>query len=99
MKVSVKNKVGLIREIKVGFSWTVFFFGPLPFFFRGMSSSGLAWILLSFCTLGISNLFLMFSINKKTAQHYLEIGYEPVGDGWKTAGKKWDVDVLPAVTT
>ena len=42
-------------------------------------------------TLGISNLFLMFMINKQTAHYYLEHGYKPVGDGWDFASATWGV--------
>lgn len=91
MMVSMKNDAGLIRQVKVGFSWTAFFFGGFPFFFRGMPVHGIIWIVLSMLTFGISNLFLMFIINRQTAHYYLEHGYRPVGDGWNVAGPKWGI--------
>lgn len=91
LHVQFKNSSGLTREVKVGFSWTAFFFGGLPFFFRGMPMYGFCWIALAIVTFGISNLFLMFMINKMTAHYYLEHGYEPVGEGWDVAGPKWGV--------
>jgi hypothetical protein len=81
MIVSFKNGAGLVRQVKVGFSWTSFFFGGLPFFFRGMPVHGIIWVILAICTFGISNLVLMFIINKQTAHYYLEHGYKPVGEG------------------
>lgn len=94
MMVSMKNESGLRREVKVGFSWTAFFFGGIPFFFRGMPTQGAMWIILSIVTLGFSNLFLMFIINKQTAHHYLENGYKPIGEGWDLAGGQWGISTL-----
>ncbi len=60
MVVTLKNDAGLTRQVKVGFSWTAFFFGPFPFFFRGMSGSGVIWIIAAMVTLGLSNIYLFF---------------------------------------
>lgn len=36
MKVMLKNEnTGQIKQAKIGFSWTVFFFGFFPAIFRG----------------------------------------------------------------
>lgn len=91
MIVNMQNQVGLTRQVKVGFSWTAFFFGGFPFFFRGMPGHGIIWIILSMITFGVSNLFLMFIINKQTAHHYLEHGYRPTGPGWDIASRKWGI--------
>ncbi len=93
MVVTLKNETGLTRQVKVGFSWTSFFFGPFPFFFRGMSGSGFIWLLLALSTLGLSTIYLWFTINKKTAHHYMEIGYHPIGEGWEEASLKWGVSL------
>ena len=93
MMVSMKNESGLTRQVNVGFSWTAFFFGGFPFFFRGMHIQGIIWIVLALFTFGISNLILMFLINKQTAHHYLENRYKPSGSGWDIAGEKWGISV------
>jgi hypothetical protein len=95
MIVSMKNDAGMIRQVKVGFSWTAFFFGGLPFFFRGIPVYGFLWILLAVCTVGFSNLILAFLINKQTAHSYLERGYKPIGDGWNLAAPKWGIATPP----
>ena len=41
MLVKFRNEMGINREVKVGFSWTSFFFGGFPFLFRGMPLHGL----------------------------------------------------------
>ncbi len=35
MKGILKHPSGLVKEVKAGFSWTTFFFGFFPEFFRG----------------------------------------------------------------
>ena len=96
MEVTMRNEAGMMKKVKVGVAWTVFFFGAIPFFFRGMPGKGFAWLFLSVITFGISNWFLMFKINQYTAQYYLERGYKPVGHGWEIAGPKWGVSVEDA---
>ncbi len=91
MIVTMKNEAGVIRQVKVGFSWTAFFFGGFPFFFRGIPVYGIIWLVLALITCGISNLILMFKINKWTAHYYLEHGYKPAGEGWTIAGPKWGI--------
>lgn len=87
MIVSMKNDAGLVRQVKVGFCWTAFFFGPLPFFFRGMPQNGFIWC----CLPVIGNFVLPFKMNKYTAHYYLEHGYKPIGKGWNTAAPQWGV--------
>jgi uncharacterized protein YecT (DUF1311 family) len=91
MIVSMKNEAGLVRQVKVGFCWTAFFFGPLPFFFRGMPQNGFIWC----CLPVIGNFVLPFKMNKYTAHYYLEHGYKPIGKGWNTAAPLWGV-ALPS---
>jgi len=89
--VCLENEAGMYRSVKVGFSWTVFFFGGFPFFFRGMPLHALAWIVVGVLTLRLSDLVLMFIINKQTAHYYLENGYKPVGKGWDEAKRAWGI--------
>jgi hypothetical protein len=98
MHVKLQNEAGLMREVKVGFSWTSLLFGGFPFFFRGMPIHGIIWLTLAIITGGISNLFLMFMINKMTAQYYMERGYRPAGPGWEIAAVKWGVSAPAAVS-
>ena len=93
MVVKMQNDVGHVREIKVGLSWTAFFFGAFPFFFRGMPAQGFIWLIGSIITMGVAGIFLMFQINKMTARHYLNKGYKPVGEGWEYAGTKFGIVV------
>ena len=96
MFVSMKNDAGVIRTVEVGFSWAALLFGGIPFFFRGMPAYGMVWLVLTFITAGISNLFLAFMINAQTARYYLDRGYHPIGKGWEIAGPAWRMTARPA---
>ena len=84
----VLEKNGLRKEVKVGFSWTVFFFGLFVPLFRG----DLKWaaimffgtILLGFATLGIGGavlgIVMSFVYNKIYIKDLIEKGWNPVGE-------------------
>lgn len=93
MIVNMKNDSGMVRQVKVGFSWTGFFFGGMPFFFRGIPLYGVIWVVLGIITLGVSNFILCFIMNKQTAHYYLEHGYKPTGEGWEFARLKWGMSI------
>jgi hypothetical protein len=79
-RVTLKNKVGVVKELKVGFSWTTFFWGALVPVFRGQWGEVLKWWLLNPCTLGIWGLAQCWTTNKKTIISYIEKGYEPASE-------------------
>ncbi len=105
MKVAFRNSAGLIREVKVGFSWTCLFFGGFPFLFRGMPLHAIFISLISavpplLTLLGVGSIGFFSAIalliipvkaNQITAQYYLEHGYVPVGPGWDYAAQRWGV--------
>lgn len=68
-----KNKV--IREVKVGFSWTVLFFGAFPFAFRGQWGWFFLTALLCICTYGLAGIVMAFFANKITARWLAENGW------------------------
>ena len=88
MDFVVLEKNGLRKEVKVGFSWTVFFFGLFVPLFRG----DLKWaaimffgtILLGFATLGIGGavlgIVMSFVYNKIYIKDLIEKGWNPVGE-------------------
>ena len=92
--VLLKHKSGLIRSVKVGICWTALFLGGVVYLIRGIEKRAVFWIILMVLTLGLSNLILMFTINKNTALYFLENGYKPIGDNWSEACAKWDILTL-----
>lgn len=75
MKVTLVHPSGVRKKVKVGFSWTMLFFGPLVPIFRGDFAGAIRIFLLSLITLGIYGLVACWTYNKKYAQGLLEKGY------------------------
>ncbi|SDC36174.1 hypothetical protein SAMN05421734_10735 [Pelagirhabdus alkalitolerans] len=80
MHIHLKHPSGLVKETKVGFSWTVFFFGFFPPFFRGDWKWGLIILILSSFTFGLSNIVFWFIYNKLYIKDLLEAGYSPADE-------------------
>ncbi|CDN41403.1 MULTISPECIES: hypothetical protein [Paenibacillus] len=85
MRIRLKNAAGGIKDAKVGFSWTTFFFGFFPALFRG----DLKWAVIMFVasvavgifTLGfgawVPGIIFSFIYNKMYIKELLEKGYHP----------------------
>lgn len=73
------NKDKLKKECPIGFSWTVFFFGPIVPLRRGDLKWFLIMLFLNATVVGILANFLWFSknYNKFYIQDWLEKGYKP----------------------
>lgn len=81
------HKSGKCSEVVngfIGFSWTVFFFGPIPMLFRGRIAEAIAFVLLAIMattlTGGIGNFVLWvvaaFCYNKYHLQSLEKEGFE-----------------------
>ncbi|WP_281658644.1 DUF2628 domain-containing protein [Halobacillus sp. Cin3] len=85
MEVSLQNNAGVVKEVKVGFSWTTFFFGFIPALIRG----DLKWSAIMFITALLAGIFTLgfgawipgiifsFVYNKIYIKGLLEKGYLP----------------------
>ncbi|WP_139992268.1 DUF2628 domain-containing protein [Paenibacillus paridis] len=85
MHVQLVNAAGGLKEVKIGFSWTTFFFGFFPALFRG----DLKWAAIMFVaatavgvfTLGfgawLPGIIFSFIYNKMYVKELLEKGYRP----------------------
>ena len=87
MKVILRNDVGMVKECKVGFSWTTMFFGlfvPLTTMFfglfvpliRGDIKNALIMGALSLLTFGLSWLVFPFTYNKMYIKGLLMQGFK-----------------------
>ena len=99
MLVFAENKSGVVATIKVGFSWTSFFFGPFVLLFRGLVLHSIAWFIAAIFTGGLSNIILAFIINKTTGLYKLENGYTQTGDNWSTAANEWGINCTTGDTS
>ncbi len=85
MKVILKHESGLVKEVKKGFSWTLFFFGLFVPLIRGDLKWTIIMLLLQglagALTLGIGafvvSLIFAFVYNKIYIRGLLEKGYRP----------------------
>ncbi|MFE4029224.1 hypothetical protein ACFX4N_24005 [Priestia sp. YIM B13551] len=67
----------VIKQHKVGFSWTTFFFGGWVAMFRGQWSEVAKWVFLNPITIGIWGIVQCWTANGKTITSSLEKGYVP----------------------
>lgn len=87
MVVNLKNSVTRqVKQTKVGFSWTTFFFGPLPSLFRMDWVNCFIMIGAAFLTMGISWIVFPFVYNRMYIAHLLRKGFVPAA--------KQDQDIL-----
>ena len=75
--VRLKHENGITKKAKIGFSWTMLFFGMFVPLFRGDLKWALLSFLLAILTAGISWLVLPFKYNTKYIEKLLEKGYKP----------------------
>ena len=64
MIVRLKNDIGMIKEAKIGFSWTNFFFGAFVPAIRGDWKYAAIMVICSMITCGLSTLVFPFVYNK-----------------------------------
>lgn len=75
--IYMKNPMtGMMREAPVGFSWTVFFFGPVPALFRRDFAGFLIMFVVGLMTLGLSTIVFMFIYNKMHLKGLIKDGYK-----------------------
>lgn len=96
MKINLKNEnTDKLTQNKVGFSWTVFFFGSLSPLFKGdikwFAIMFFAQLALLYVTAGVGSFVLSFVFaffyNKLRIQDLLKSGYVPADDFSKEALK------------
>lgn len=80
MKVYLKNSVGVTKQVKLGFSWTMLFFGFFVPLFRGDLKWTLISLVLSFVTCGFAWFVLPFIYNKAYIKELLYAGWVPADD-------------------
>ena len=92
MKIRLRNTAGVVKEVKVGFSWTTFFFGFIPALIRG----DLKWALIMVLLAGVAGVFTLgvgawipgiifsFIYNKIYIKNLMEKGYTPESESDKS---------------
>lgn len=87
MAVAIWVNNGLKKEVKLGFSWTTFFFGWLVPLFRGDKRSAVSFLIFGFIALILAlftALFALIIYNLIIAWHYNRIYAKfLIENGWK----------------
>ena len=80
MKLNLKNQFGAIKTVKLGFSWTMLFFGFFVPLFRGDWKWAILSFLLPFVTACTSLFILPFLYNKMYIKDLIVKGWTPADD-------------------
>lgn len=80
MKVTLKNQFGQVKQVKVGFSWTMFFFGFFVPIFRGDWKYMLISLLAALLTFGFSWIIFPFIYNKLYINDLIYKGWRPADE-------------------
>ena len=79
------EKNGVIKQAKLGFSWTTMFFGWFVPLIRGDWKWLIVILSIGMVTLGLSNLVFMFIYNKLYVRDLINDGYRPADEFSKTS--------------
>jgi len=77
MKIYLRNAAGLVKQVKLGFSWTTFFFGIFVPLFRGDLKWTILFLILLILTSGFAWIILPFFYNRMYIKSLLEKGWYP----------------------
>ncbi len=78
-KITLENpQTGIIKKAPVGFSWTLFWIGPIVALIRGDMLGGFGMVLLIGITYGVSHLVCPFFYNKFYIKRLLKKGFRVV---------------------
>ena len=84
MIVRLKNDIGMVKEAKVGFSWTNLFFGAFVPALRGDWKYAAIMVVCSRITCGLSTLVFPFVYNKMYIKDLLMKGFLPASEADRT---------------
>lgn len=76
--IVLRNEMGITKQVKVGFSWTMLLFGVFVPLYRGDIKWFLITLFVGFLTVGISWWIFPFFYNKVYYEDLLSKGYKVV---------------------
>lgn len=80
MKINMKTPTGIIKQVKLGFSWTMLFLGVFVPLFRGDFKWAIITFLASLVTCGIAWFVFPFIYNKIYIKEMIEKGWLPADE-------------------
>ena len=85
MRINIRNQTGMVKQVKLGFSWTMLFFGIFVPLFRGDLKWTILSLILVVITSGFAWLILPFFYNRLYVKSLLESGWYPADEMSKNA--------------
>lgn len=76
MIATLKNGDFITKDCKIGFSWTIFFFGAITLMVRGMWAPAI----ISIITLGAALFYYIFAGNRLYIEKLISEGFEPIDE-------------------
>lgn len=80
MRINIRNPYGMVKQVKLGFSWTMLFFGIFVPLLRGDLKWTFISLILVIITSGFAWLILPFFYNRLYIKDMLEKGWYPADD-------------------
>ena len=80
MIIRLEDQAGQLRTAKVGFSWTVFFFGFCVPIFRGDAKWAVIMFVTSVLTLWLANMIFCFTYNGTHIRDLMSKGFRPADE-------------------
>ena len=80
MIIRLEDQSGQLRTAKVGFSWTVFFFGFCVPIFRGDAKWAVIMFVASVLTLWLANMIFCFTYNGTHIRDLMSKGFRPADE-------------------
>ena len=80
MIIRLEDQAGQLRTAKVGFSWTVFFFGFCVPIFRGDAKWAVIMFVAGVLTLWLVNIIFCFTYNSTYIRDLLSKGFRPADE-------------------
>lgn len=75
----IMKKDNSYKYVKVGFSWSTYFFGWIPSIYRGDFKSFFKIFILGILTLGVYTDVKSFTVNKNYEYYLIKLGYREFG--------------------
>ena len=80
MKINMKSTIGVIKQVKLGFSWTMLFFGVFVPLIRGDFKWAIISLLAALLTCGFAWFVFPFIYNKIYIKELIEKGWLPADE-------------------
>lgn len=85
MRIHLRNPIGRIKQVKIGFSWTMLFFGVFVPLFRGDLKWTILILISVIITSGLAWFVFPFIYNRMYINGLLDKGWYPADDMSKNA--------------